>query len=226
MKGNIAFLVNVLFIAFMITNCSEDSSTNNSDDGEFETVTIGNQVWMAENLDVDHYRNGDTIPQVTDPDEWDTLTTGAWCYYDNDSANGEIYGKLYNWYAVNDPRGLAPEGWHVPTNAEWTELTDFLGGDYVAGGKLKSTGTIEDGDGLWYSPNEGATNESGFSALPGGSRDRNGFFTYIGYLGYWWSSSESNATYAWFRTLIYNGSEVNRSSYYKEYGFSVRCVRD
>src|ERR1035437_3981549 len=122
------------------------------------SVTICSQIWMLKNLDVSTYRNGDAIPQVTDSIQWVNLTTGAWCYYNNNSANGPVYGKLYNWYAVNDPRGLAPVGWHVPSHAEWTELSICL---YAisptgnVGGKMKSTGTIEAATGLWYAPNTG-----------------------------------------------------------------------
>jgi uncharacterized protein (TIGR02145 family) len=133
-------------------------------------VTIGTQIWTNKNLDVTTYRNGDPIPQVTDPTAWAGLTTGAWCYYNDDPANGAIYGKLYNWYAVNDPRGLAPAGWHVPTETEWQTLIGTLGGASVAGGEMKSTGTT-----YWGSPNTG-TNSSGFSALPGGLRDVGGNF--------------------------------------------------
>ena len=189
-------------------------------------IQICNQIWMSRNLDVDHYQNGDSIPEVTDPKAWRALTTGAWCYYDNDPANGEIYGKLYNWHAVNDPRGLAPQGWHVPSDAEWTELETCLGGPKVAGGKLKSTGTKEAGNGLWESPNTGANNESSFSALPGGNRYGNGTFYDVGYYGYWWSSTEFNTTSAWYRYLLCSYADIFRSDYYEESGFSVRCVRD
>ena len=127
----------------------------------YKIVIIGRQVWTSENLSVEHYRNGDVIPQVQDTDEWSKLTTGAWCYYDNNSENGNIYGKLYNWHAVNDPRGLAPEGWHIPSDAEWTDLTDYLGGAKVVGSEMKA---IE----LWEYQRKGTTNSSGFSAFPGG----------------------------------------------------------
>lgn len=190
-------------------------------DTQTETVTIGTQTWMLKNLDVDHYRNGDVIPQVTDPTQWGNLTTGAWCYYNYDPANGAIYGKLYNWYAVNDPRGLAPTGYHVPSDAEWTTLTTFLGGESIAGGKMKSTGTS-----LWQSPNTNATNASGFTGLPGGIGGVTGNFFNIGDLGYWWSSSEYSAYGAWFRYLSYNSGYVGIENYGKSYGFSVRCLRD
>ena len=184
-----------------------------------QEVTIGTQTWMQKNLNVSKYRDGTPIPQVTDPTQWANLTTGAWCYYENKKSNGLVYGKLYNWYAVNDPRGLAPTGWHVPSDAEWTTLTTFLGGESVAGGKMKSTGTS-----LWEADNVGANNSSGFTGLPGGSRDYDGFGG-IGYYGDWWSSSESSTAYAWNRTLGSNYGLV--SSYDDERsGFSVRCLRD
>ena len=189
-------------------------------------VQICSQVWMNRNLDVDHYRNGDSIPQVTDSNEWVNLKTGAWCYYTNDPAMGSIYGKLYNWYAVNDPRGLAPIGWHIPSDTEWTELENCLGGVSIAGGKLKTTGTKESGNGLWNSPNTGATNESGFSALPGGWRtDSSGAFSSLGYYGSWWTSTEINFREAWHRHITSSSAIVIRDRYYKD-GFSVRCVKD
>ena len=183
-------------------------------------IVIGTQQWMRENLDVLTYRNGDIIPQVTDPTAWAALTTGAWCYYNNDVANGAIYGKLYNWYAVNDPRGLAPTGWHVPTDDEWTTLSTTLGGDAVAGGKMKVAGTTR-----WTTPNTGATNESGFAGLPGGSRS-SGTFGFVGNYGYWWSSTEASAAYAWIRTLGYSNGGLSRNFGSKKDGFSVRCLRD
>ena len=187
---------------------------------------ICDQVWMACNLDVDTYRNGDPIPQVTNDYEWANLTTGAWCYYNNDPALGEMYGKLYNWYAVNDPRGLAPAGWHVPTRSDWLELENCLNVD-EAGGKLKSTGTIEDGDGLWLSPNTAATNEQGFSALPGGLRNPStGNYSGIGFNGFWWSSSEYNDLSGWTFVLFYNSSQSGMTDFFKKSGIFVRCVRD
>ena len=185
------------------------------------TIVIGTQQWMEKNLEVVTYRNGDIIPQVTDPAAWASLTTGAWCYYYNDAEYGAIYGKLYNWYAVNDPRGLAPQGWHIPTDAEWTILTDKLGGTSVAGGKMKTTGTTS-----WYSPNTGATNESGFTGLPGGYRYFDGASYGLSYVGFWWSSSEASTTNAWIHNLIFTDDNAGRVYYDKVYGFSVRCLRD
>ena len=187
-------------------------------------IKIGTQIWMAENLNVSQFRNGDIIPEVKTNEEWKEAGINkqpAWCYYDNNPENGKIYGKLYNWHAVNDIRGLAPEGWHIPTDDELTTLINYLGGENVAGGKLKEIGTTH-----WQSPNTGATNESGFSALRGGYRYFNGSFYYIGYYGNWWSSSELSAADAWYRFLFYYYSNVFRYYYSKEYGFSVRCVKN
>lgn len=192
---------------------------------EIESVTIGTQVWMKKNLNVSQYCNGDPIPQIKDSAEWTTLTTGAWCYYNNDPSNGEIYGKLYNWYAVNDPRGLAPEGWHVATDMEWTKLENFLGGLLIAGDKLKSTGTIESGDGLWYSPTK-ATNESGFSAVPGGARYFFGSFYGIGKRSHWLIASDGNVAHEYIRYLINNDSRIYTSTPSELDGLSVRCVKD
>jgi len=187
------------------------------------TIVIGTQQWMEKNLEVVTYRNGNIIPQVTDPTAWAALTTGAWCYYNNDPLNGAIYGKLYNWYAVKDITngGLAPTGWHIPTDAEWTTLGTLLGGDAVAGGKMKTTGITR-----WTTPNTSATNESGFTGLPGGFRSFNGAFGNVGGSGYWWSSMEANTADAWSRYLYYNFGDISRSNFNKQVGFSVRCLRD
>lgn len=193
-------------------------------------VKICNQTWMIKNLDVATYRNGDPIPNVTDAAAWTALTTGAYCYYNNDSATyAAIYGKLYNWYAVNDPRGLAPVGWHVPSDAEWNILTKCIdpladttcNSCNTAGGPMKETGTIH-----WLSPNTGATNSSGFTGLPGGNRFWTGPFTSFGGFGFWWSSTENGTSYAWYRYLDYSQSYIFRHFYSGNYGFSVRCVKD
>ena len=193
-------------------------------------VTIGTQIWSSTNLDVTTYRDGTPIPQVTDPTQWASLTTGAWCYYENNTANGTTYGKLYNWYAVagihdtdssTPNKILAPQGWHVPSDTEWTTLTTFLGGESVAGGKMKATGTS-----LWSSPNTAATNESGFSGLPGGYRNNGGTFSAVGIYGIWWSSSEGGTAGAWNRFLSYNEGVASRGYYFKNYGVPVRCLRD
>jgi uncharacterized protein (TIGR02145 family) len=189
---------------------------------ECEDIQIGNQIWMCKNLDVDNYRNGDPIPEVKDSKEWANLKTGAWCFYNNDTTLGKIYGKLYNWYAVNDQRGLSPDGWHVPSDSEWTTLSNYLGGKSIAGGKLKETGTSH-----WLSPNIGATNETSFSAIPGGwCYSDDGTFHYINRSGYWWSSSECNATFGWCWYMYYNYKDISRGSDEKSSGFSVRCIKD
>ena len=195
-----------------------------------QSVNIGTKTWTTKNLDVATYSDGTVIPQVTDPTAWASLTTGAWCYYNNDAANGTTYGKLYNWYAVagihdKDPntpnKKLAPTGYHIPSDAEWTTLTTYLGGESIAGGKMKATGTS-----FWVSPNQDATNSSGFTGLPGGFRDYVGTFNNIGDYGYWWSSSEDYTSIAWFRYLNYNDGTAYRNYYNKYFGFSVRCLRD
>jgi uncharacterized protein (TIGR02145 family) len=183
------------------------------------TIVIGTQQWQAKNLDVAFYRNGDPIPQVSDPGAWAALTTGAWCYYNNDSTLGNKYGKLYNWYAVNDPRGLAPQGWHVPSDAEWITLDATLGSS--AGGKMKEAGTLN-----WISPNTGGNNNSGWAGLPGGERNYVGSFNSVGNTGVWWSATEPNSTDAWLRALLHNGGYIFRSVFNKQAGFSVRCLRD
>ncbi len=217
--SNINLIISVIILSLFFS-CSDDNTTNPIQDN-YETVKIGTQVWMKKNLDVDHYRNGDTIPQVTDPTQWANQITGAWCYYNNDSELGVIYGKLYNWYAVNDSRGLAPTGWHITTDVEWTQLENFLGGSYSAGCKLKEAGTEH-----WAEPNLGATNESGFSALPGGSRHPIGAFFYLESKGNWWTSTESSAMNAWYMTLVYDWAGLGKLEYSKGSGFSVRCVKD
>jgi uncharacterized protein (TIGR02145 family) len=191
----------------------------------YKTVYIGTQQWMAENLKVTKYSDGTVIPNVTDNTEWQDNTTGAWAYYENDAANNAKYGKLYNSYAVsktsNGNKNVCPTGWHVPTDAEWTVLTDYLGGESVAGGKMKEAGTAS-----WYSANTNATNTSLFTGLPGGIRDGNGNYDYIGYSGNWWSSTEYNTDIAWYRLLYDNKGDADRSCFIKEFGLSVRCLRD
>ncbi len=187
------------------------------------SVTICNQTWMKNNLDVATYRNGDAIPQVSNPAAWFSLTTGAWCYYNNDPANGAVYGKLYNWYAVNDPRVLAPTGWHVPSDAEWTSLTDCLGGAIAAGGKLKEKGIKH-----WNFPNTDATNSSRFTALPAGNLNAiDGLFFNQGLVSSYWSSTAFSFNAAYYRRLFYNsGNTTSFGGAFNAEGFSVRCVKD
>ncbi|MBN2258393.1 MAG: fibrobacter succinogenes major paralogous domain-containing protein, partial [Anaerolineaceae bacterium] len=232
-----------LLCLIVIVSCSDsptDPADNNQEntvsdiDGNvYKTVKIGNQWWMAENLKVTHYSNGDSIPNVTDNTQWTGLNTGAYCNYNNDSTNVPTYGRLYNWYAVDDSRGIAPAGWHVPSDDEWKELEMYLGMSQsdandlgwrgsLVGGKLKEAGTTH-----WSSPNKGATNESGFTALPGGYRGNlDGSFHYVGSYCYWWSATEEYSGNAWYRSLSCSSSDVGRGYVIKQGGISVRCVRD
>jgi uncharacterized protein (TIGR02145 family) len=199
-------------------------SMTDQDGNVYRTIVIGTQEWMAENLKASHYRNGDAIPLVTSGATWSGLSTGATCWYNNDSAIYHCpYGKLYNGYAASDTRNICPTGWHVPTDVEWTILGNFLGGDVIAGGKMKSTGTQ-----YWASPNTAADNNSGLSGLPGGNRysNSNGPYNAIGGSGYWWSSSQNNTTNAWYRTLYYGTGNLTRYGGNKREGISVRCLRD
>ena len=190
-----------------------------------QDVTIGTQTWTSKNLDVSTYRNGDVIKQVQDMNAWSNLTTGAWCYYENKTANGTTYGKLYNWYAVNDPRGLAPKGYHIPSDEEWEILNVYLGGGNGKYSEESEAPTKMKSNYGWQNNGNG-TNTSGFAGLPGGCRDYNGDFGYIGANGYWWSSSEYDADFAWFRGLSTNDGNVGSYYNFKLYGFSVRCLRD
>ena len=222
----------------MAWEASLESGTVTDIDGNvYKTAKIGDLWWMMENLKVTHYQNGESIPNVTDAREWDALETGAWCTYDNDPANGETYGLLYNWYAVDDSRKLAPEGWRVPTDEEWKQLEMVLGMSYATadmwgfrganeGDKLKAIGTRESGTGLWTYPNETATNESCFSALPGGWRIYTGIYYSIYDAAAFWSSTEYGDVRAWSRSLSYRFSRVFRSYGFKGRGFSIRCVKD
>jgi uncharacterized protein (TIGR02145 family) len=206
------------------------------DGNTYQSVTNCGLTFTKTNLNVSKYSDGTLIPQVTDGTQWANLTTGAWCYYNNATANGTTYGKLYNWYAVAgiydaaslaNPalrKKLAPTGWHIPTDADWTQLTDCLGGAIVAGGKMKSIGTS-----LWQSPNTGATNSSGFTGLPGGNKlSLSVVPTSLGNQAWFWSSTEFNATNAWFRFLLNDSTQLYREcfDFTKTYGFSVRCVKD
>jgi len=192
-----------------------------ADGNAYSTVKIGNQEWMAENLRVTHYNNGDDIPNITDRTGWNDINSGAYCWYNNDEASNKIaFGALYNWFAVNDSRSLCPEGWHAPTDLEYTLLTTYLGGESVAGGKMKTAAH-------WTDPNLGATNISCFSGLPGGLRSVNGDFTNIGYAGLWWTATEDDTTLARLCLLDYQSEgmeEIPASD--KIYGFSVRCIRN
>ena len=218
---------------FLLTSCAKEfqswnlpelnlvpescGTISDIDGNSYATIRIGTQCWMQSNLKVSKYRDGYNIPNITDNNQWNLTNTGAWCNYNNAPGNGTTYGKLYNWYAVNDSRGLCPTGWHVPSDEEWSTLEIYLGPS--AGGKLKSTTG-------WYSSNIGATNSSGFTAMPGGARDASGGFSIVGEYGFWWSSSDAGSGSAWSRTLYFYGAGVDSYNFGSRYGFSVRCVRD
>lgn len=221
-----ALLIGVLLV--LTFSCEKDDSietgtVTDSEGNIYKTVKIGDQWWMAENLKTTKYSNGDPIPNVTDSLAWENLNTGAYCNFDNDESISTIYGRLYNWYAVNDSRNIAPVGWHIPSEDEWTTLLEYLGGGIVAGGKLKERGSSH-----WNSPNREATNESGFTALPGGYRSINGAFNEMGVGGNFWSSTEKSATRARYHDLVYYSpaSGYRHGDVAKGYGFSVRCIKD
>jgi uncharacterized protein (TIGR02145 family) len=205
----------------MVLSVALSAAINHLPD-DHRSVKIGNQVWMLENLTVDHFRNGDPIPHAVTGDEW--VQAGkegkpAWCYYENREDNGVKYGRLYNWYAVTDTRGLAPKGWHVATDAEWRMVTDHLGGEDAAGTKMKSNSG-------WPGEEGNGTNESGFSGLPGGSRNLFGEFAYGEQAGYWWTSTAQDHELAWYRVIDRSPWYVYRTNYSKANGLSVRCVKE
>ncbi|MFZ4399495.1 MAG: FISUMP domain-containing protein [Bacteroidales bacterium] len=208
-------------IGFFFTTTTCPPTITDIDGNTYNTVSIGSQCWMRENLKTTKYRNGSSIPNVPDSLTWRPLTTGAYCDYNNTPGNSLVYGKLYNFYAVIDSSNLCPTGWHVPSDLDWTTLTTFLGGEAIAGGKLKEAGLAH-----WVSPNTAATNETGFSALPGGHRYEKGAFYDIGENGYWWSTAEYNTLGAWSRSMCYDFKDSFRHGYLKYNGFSVRCLRD
>jgi uncharacterized protein (TIGR02145 family) len=221
------------FIAYGCSSKDDNMIITNLQDADgnvYHVDTIGTQIWMVENLKTTHYNDNSPITQVTDPAAWTGLTTAAYCWYSNDAGTYKnTYGALYNWYAVNSGK-LCPAGWHVPSDAEWTTLINYLGGTTMAGGKLKETGTAH-----WATPNTGADNRMGFTALPGGSRFvgtsilfTNGVFYANGSYGFWWSSTEnaSKTTEAWHQYLTSGSAGVVRQTGSKGLGFSVRCIKN
>jgi uncharacterized protein (TIGR02145 family) len=200
---------------------SSTGTVTDKDGNVYKTITIGNQIWMAENLKTTKFRNGDPIPKVLANNDWSALTSGAYCWYNNDVANKTCYGALYNWYAVNDSRNIAPLGWHIPSDEEWTALANFLQGKSQAGGKLKETGLTH-----WSDPNSNATNSSGFCALPGGYRAKDGVFKNLSFCGCWWATTEYTKSVGWYRYVDYGTGTIYSVSTYKSNGFSIRCIKD
>lgn len=222
-------LLIILFAVTFINSCKKEEKSDNSEivvtdiDGNlYHTVKIGSQIWMVENLKTTRFNDGEAIPLIEDNYQWSNSTSFARCFYLNEESSYKpTYGALYNWYAVNSGK-LCPKGWHVPSDAEWTTLCNYLGGDSIAGEKLK-----ESGHDHWKDMGVDATNESGFTALPGGTRYFNGGFDYIRYQGVWWSSTKLNATSsAWVRELDTDTRSVKRCYYFKVDGISVRCIKD
>jgi uncharacterized protein (TIGR02145 family) len=239
-----------VWLFFALTLCSYSQTPGNGatdiDGNQYNSVIICTQEWMKENLNVTKYSDGTPIPQVTNPTQWVNLTTGAWCFYQNNTANGPVYGKLYNWYAVAgiydaasaaNPalrKKLAPTGWHVPSDGEWSDIINCLdpnanGGatfPNIAGGKMKSTGNLQASTGLWQIPNADATNTSGFTGLPGGFRFNDGIFESIWVFGSWWSSTEDTFPNAWARFLNFDNGNAARGSGTKSFASSVRCIKN
>lgn len=219
----------LLFLLFHSCKKEDDTTIRDGDRNVYTSVQIGTQVWLVENLKTTKFNDGTSIGNVTDNTEWASLTSSAYCWYNNDaSTNKNPYGALYNWYTLTIGK-LCPSGWHVPTDTEWTDLFTYLGGGIIAMGKLKETGTTH-----WLSPNTGATNETGFTALPGGYRGINGNFGSvdgygnIGSIGGWWSSTHTNDNrFAWVHAITYDEAyDVSRYDNMMICGFSIRCVKD
>jgi uncharacterized protein (TIGR02145 family) len=223
MKKSLFPFFNILLVLLIFSSCGNNSTNekdrNNSKGTDGETI-IGSQTWATENLKTIVFMNGDTIPETKTVDEWRQAGYNkipAWCYYDNDPANDK-YGKLYNWYAVNDPRGLSPKGWHIPSDREWGLLADHLGGANVAGKKIKNEYD-------WLN-HGGGSNESGFSGLPGGLRRIDGAFSGIGEAGFWWCSNEINNSLAWACGIYSDADNISRYDNDKINGLAIRCVKD
>ena len=226
------FLFVLLLLSVMMMSCEQDHTTQpgldmntvtDIDGNMYETMRVGDKLWMTENLRATRYRNGDPIPVITEGSEWQDLQSGAMSAYSNYEDAAQVYGRLYNWYAVADERGLAPVGWHVATDEEWQMLIDHFGGKDLAGGLLKEAGTSR-----WQSPNAGPDERSGFCALPGGKRDpQEGAFYGLHAFAHFWTSTENpEYDYAFQRWLGFDRTRVKHTSYLKSAGYSVRCVKD
>lgn len=221
MKQKLVFVYSI-FIFFGITNISAQKDFSNGSVTEYPQIKIGSQVWMQKNLEVSHFRNGVLINEAKSADQWASLGRAgiaAWCYYNFDSSIGKVYGKLYNWYAVIDTNGLTPAGWRIPTKEDWEILTNYVGGESTAGSSLKSTS-------YWKSPNEGAKNTSGFSAIPGGYAGSSGSFGALLENGYWWSITEYRTEIAWSVGLANSDIFILFNRNPMLFGFSVRCIKN
>ena len=217
----------IILLLIGLVGC-QANSVKDIDGNKYKTIKIGTQTWLSENLKTTTYNNGTAIPRVKSYAAWAELSTPAYCWYSNDSTNKEVYGALYNWYAVNTKK-ICPEGWHVPSDKEWAELRTYLGDKGDAGNALKESGTSH-----WKSPNSDASNTSGFSGLPGGNRDYKGPFNLLRTDAYWWSSTESfwyiptdsASNISFYRNLRYDDHDLFRNVTDKSFGFCVRCLMD
>jgi uncharacterized protein (TIGR02145 family) len=209
-----------LFILSSLIFSSCGGGMIDQDGKSFKSIKIGNQEWMSENLNVSHFRNGDTIPEVRSSGEWKRMGEEgkpAWCFMQNDPEKGKKFGRLYNWYAVNDPRGLAPKGWHVASDDEWTSMINYLGGGVLAALKIRISG---------FTGNLNSPDENSFSGLPGGCRNSSGEFYGVDNFGYWWSANEFDTANAYLRILNFVVCDINFQNYAKIYGVSIRCMRN
>jgi uncharacterized protein (TIGR02145 family) len=217
----------IILVVAVTDSCQKEGEPFVKEEYTYKSVIIGNQEWMDEDLKNNVFCNDDPIPEVKDFTEWSNLKTAAWVYVNNDKLNYGTFGKLYNWYAVNDKRNICPCGWHVPSYGEWEELIEYLGGKDVGGGKMKSVGTIQTNNGLWYEPNTGATNSSGFSGIPNGARGDGLAFGGGPTNGYWWMSTDyAPNPESWFIGLTSNSEKTFQSTAKKSWGFAVRCIKD
>ncbi len=214
-------------IITLLTGCKKDEkdtvpiTVTDVDGNVYHTVTIGTQTWMVENLKTTRYRNGDPIPHVNNNADWNQIPTPAYCSYNTSGYAADTFGRLYNWYAVAEGAALAPEGWHIPTDADWQLLITYLGGEAGAGGKLKEAGNTH-----WLTPNTGATNTTGFTALPGGVRSGSGVYQEKGTAGYYWSATEYSANYAGYVVFSNSNADAHNTGTIKMQGFSVRCIKN
>jgi uncharacterized protein (TIGR02145 family) len=221
-KVNGFHFILVLIVSSLINNASAQTlgTVQDQDGNTYKTVKIGAQIWMAENLRTTKFTDGTSIPLVSDKNAWIILSGPAYCWYNNDTLFKSKYGALYNGYAISTGK-LCPAGWHISTDVEWTTMVELLGGENVAGGKMKESGTKN-----WLNPNTGATNESGFNSLPGGTRYGNGLFFSEKSAGSWWTVNKSNSLNGWYRSMNHASTTVTRNFIDLTNGFSVRCIKD